>query len=86
MENDMPDVHETIVRLIAIELKVSEQDVRKARSLKNDLSMDSIAAANLLFALEEEYGIEMNLDDVSTLDTLPELEDVVSRSLAADAT
>jgi acyl carrier protein len=77
----MDEIAATVVRLMAIELKTSEDKVRCARSFRSDLGMDSIAAANVLFALEEEYGIEIRLENVERLDTLSEIEAVVSRSL-----
>ena len=79
----MGDIADTVIRLIAIELQISEAEVRQAQSLRTDLGMDSIAAANLMFALEEEYGVEISLDQVERLDTLPEIEAVVNRSLVS---
>lgn len=71
---------ETVVRLIAIELNVPEDEVRAAGSLRRDLKMDSIAAANLLFALEEECGVELELDEVQRFDTVSDIAAVVARS------
>jgi acyl carrier protein len=78
----VPDIDDTIVRLIAIEMKTSEDRVRHAGSLRKDLGMDSISAANILFAIEEEYGIELQLDRVAAVDSLVDLRSVLQLSLA----
>lgn len=70
----------TVIRLIGIELDVSEEEVRRAGSLRQDLKMDSVAAANLLFAIEEEYGIELELEKVESIDTVTGIVAVVARS------
>ena len=79
----MDDIATVVVRLISVELKVAEDRVRSAASFRRDLGMDSIAAANILFSLEEEYGVELELDKVEDLDTLDELVAVVASSSAA---
>ena len=66
------ELHATIVRLLAAELGVPEQEVERAQSLRKDLGMDSIAAASLLFALEEELSVEFG--EIPEIDSLGELE------------
>lgn len=78
------EIRGVLVRLIAVELSVSEEKVQSARSLREDLGMDSIAAANLFFALEEELGIE--LPEVPHVETLDDLESAIRECAAAKAT
>ena len=63
-------------------MKTSEERVRRVRSFRSDLGMDSIAAANLLFAVEEEYGIELDPDELGRLDSLADVVGAVERTLA----
>jgi acyl carrier protein len=70
-----------IVRHLAIELKVDEADVVLAGSLRADLQMDSVAAANILFALEEDLGVEIDLGEVVSLDTLADFVGVVAAAV-----
>lgn len=72
-----------IVRVIAIELETSEEEVRAAASLRSDLGMDSIAAANVLFSLEEELGVELDLDEVETLDSVADIAGLVDQMAPA---
>jgi acyl carrier protein len=81
--SDEPQIRDVLIRLLAIELSVDPERVRTARSLREDLGMDSIAAANLLFSLEEELGVEF--DEIPRIDTLAELEGAVRTHLAAGA-
>lgn len=76
-----PDRSDVVVRVLSVELEVSADEVRAARSLRNDLGMDSIAAANVLFHLEEEFGVELDLEAADRLDSLPEILQVVDRFL-----
>lgn len=73
-----------VIRQIAIELKVEEAEVLRARSLRDDLKMDSVGAANVLFALEEELGVEIDLDDVVSLDTVADIQVVVLVALGEE--
>lgn len=64
---------DAVVRVLAIELRTDEHAVRAARSLRDELGMDSIAVANVLFALEDEYACELDVDRVRRLDTVADL-------------
>lgn len=50
-----------------------------AASLRLDLGMDSIAAANILFAIEEEFEISFEGVPVRRIDRLEEVADLVER-------
>ena len=76
------EIRSIIVKLIAIELDVDETAVATARSLRQDLAMDSVAAANLFFALEEECCVELNLERVESVDTVVEIEQLVADAMA----
>jgi acyl carrier protein len=69
---------EKITRLIAIEMNVPEEVVRKAGSLRKELGMDSVAAASLLFAIEEEFSILLDLTNVEDVDSPTELASLVA--------
>ncbi len=76
------EARDAVVRVLAIELKASESEVRAASSLRKELGMDSIAVANVLYALEEEYDCELELDGVVRLDTVEDLAGVLSNTPA----
>lgn len=76
-----PEPMEVIVRVLSVELDVPVAAVRDAASLRRDLGMDSIAAANVFFSLEDEFGVEIWLEDGERIDCLAEIEAVVERFL-----
>ncbi len=77
------DLTDAVVRALARELKVPESEVRAARSLREDLRMDSIAAVNVAFALEEEYNTEIEISEDDSFDTVDDIVAILQRVLAA---
>ncbi len=78
---DNSAVEASVVKQIAVEMGVEEAQVRRAGSLRGDVGMDSVAAANILFALEELFEVELDLDEVISVDSVA---DVVALLLAAE--
>lgn len=74
------DLRGVVVRALAMELKVSEAAVEGARSLKSELKMDSIAAANVAFVVEEALGVEIEITKDDDIDTVGAIIAVVLRS------
>jgi acyl carrier protein len=77
------EILETVTSLLATELNSSESRIREARSLRRELKMDSVAAVNLLFALEEKYDIELNLESADDIDTASDIAAFVAKVLAS---
>lgn len=75
---------DAVVGALALELKQTEDAVRSAHSLKQDLGMDSIAAVNVAFVLEEEFGIEIEIARGESFDSVADIVSIVERCLAAD--
>jgi len=74
------EIMELVVRAIATEVKVSEEAVRRARSLKHELKMDSIAAVNVIFALEEQLAIEIEVDEGDRIDSVDDIVELIARA------
>ncbi|WZO99714.1 acyl carrier protein [Isosphaeraceae bacterium EP7] len=72
-----------IVRLVgklAPETKVSSES-----RLSEDFGIDSLDQVSILMKIEDSFGLEINDDDVSGLQTVGELADHVARTKAAAA-
>jgi acyl carrier protein len=78
---DLSEISTAVVRALAIELKASEEDVRGASSLKRELRMDSIAAVNVVFMLEEEYDVVIEMSEGDEFDSLAQIVEVVRRAV-----
>ena len=79
--NEPSDLADVVVRALATELKVSEATVRYVRSLKSELKMDSIAAVNVAFIIEETYDLEIDLDGADEFDSVDAIVDIVRRCI-----
>lgn len=61
---------DTMKEIIATQLSVSEDEVTEGASFKEDLGADSLDLFELVMALEEEYSIEIPMEDYETLNTV----------------
>ena len=64
---------EKMKEIIASQLNVSEGEVTESASFKDDLGADSLELFELVMALEEEYSIEIPMDDYEELDTVADV-------------
>ena len=64
---------EKMKEIIASQLNVSEGEVTESASFKDDLVADSLDLFELVMALEEEYSIEIPMDDYEELDTVADV-------------
>lgn len=64
---------EKMKEIIASQLNVSEGEVTESASFKDDLGADSLDLFELVMALEEEYSIEIPMDDYEELDTVADV-------------
>ena len=56
----MEDIKPRLVELIAMNLDIDESRVTDDASFIDDLGADSLDTVELVMALEEEYGIEID--------------------------
>ena len=61
---------EKMKEIIADQLSVSEDEVTLEASFKDDLDADSLDLFELVMALEEEYDVEIQSDDLAELNTV----------------
>jgi len=83
---DLEVVRQTVVRALAIELKVQEDVIREARSLREECGMDSIAAVNVAFVVEEELSIDIEMKESDVFDSVADMVAIVSRSVGRETT
>lgn len=66
-------MQDRVRQIIADELQRPPSDVRSGTSLRKELGMDSVAAINIVFALEDTFGVhvpESELEDVDDMDQI----------------
>jgi acyl carrier protein len=64
---------EAVRTVIAQELEFPPQELRNDRSLRNVYGLDSVAAVNIIFALETLLQIEISAADVASVDSVDDI-------------
>ena len=73
----MEDIKPRLVELIAINLDIDESRVTDDASFIDDLGADSLDTVELVMALEEEYGIEIDDEEAEVLKTFGDVHKFV---------
>jgi acyl carrier protein len=74
----MDSLEERIRSILSIELQIDRARIRPDVSLRRDLGMDSIAALNILYAMEEEFGLgTLDVGEIGAVRTVADVETLV---------
>jgi acyl carrier protein len=63
-------VYEKIKEIISNQFNIGEDDISMDTSFKEDLNADSLDLVELIMALEDEFELEVNDEDVETINTV----------------
>ena len=74
----MASVEEKVKRIIVDQLGVDEDEVKPESSFVDDLGADSLDVVELVMALEEEFGLEINDEDAEKISTVKQAIDYIS--------
>lgn len=72
-------VDQLVVEIIAQQLGAEVSDVTPEKSLVDDLGADSIDLMEIVMAIENEYGIEIDDDDAEQVQTVAQAIGLVRR-------
>jgi acyl carrier protein len=64
---DLNEVHEKVKSCLIVSCGVNEEEVELEKTLINDLGIDSIDLLDLIYSLEKEYDISIELGDLEKL-------------------
>lgn len=73
---------EKITSKLAEYLNIDKSEITKDTDIKKDLNADSLTVVELLFALEEEYGIVIDDEEIESLSTVGSLVEYIERVTA----
>lgn len=76
-------VFDTVRDIICEQLNVQKEEVTAETNLMKDLEADSIDAAEILIAIEEEYDIEIPEEEAEQFQTVDDLVKYVSGLIEA---
>ena len=63
----MSDVQDKVKKIIVDQLGVSEDEIKPEATFVEDLGADSLDLTELIMAIEEEFGIEIDDDDAQKI-------------------
>lgn len=67
--------------IISKELGISADSITLSSDLANDLNADSVEAVEIILALEDEFGIEFEDDDIANITTIQNLVDYIESNI-----
>jgi len=76
MGDGMNSVEERLKKVLVKELKIEPAQIKDESSLADDLGVDSADMVDLLFAIEDEFNIEISDDEV---EEYQKFNDIVER-------
>lgn len=73
----MSNIQERVIKMVAEQLGVKEEDVQSTSSFVEDLGADSLDTVELIMALEEEFDAEIPDDDAEKIATVKDAVDYI---------
>ncbi|MBR4495724.1 MAG: acyl carrier protein [Acholeplasmatales bacterium] len=77
----MMNVFEKVKEIIVSELNVEADKITLETSIKDDLGADSIDAVQIVMALEDEFGIEIDTENVEEITVVKNLVAYIENKL-----
>ena len=71
---------EKMKEILAEQLGCDADMITEETSFKDDLGADSLDLLEVIMALEDEYGVEMNTEDLSDLNTVGDVMNYLKES------
>jgi len=73
----MSNIEERVIKMVAEQLGVKEDDIQSTSSFVEDLGADSLDTVELIMALEEEFDAEIPDDDAEKIGTVKDAVDYI---------
>lgn len=70
-----------IISLIATQFNLNERDITMDTSFKDDLNADSLDLVELIMALEDEFELEVDDEDVESIKTVGDVKAYIKNLL-----
>ena len=72
---------ERIIKLIAEQFNVDKNSISLETSFKDDLNADSLDLVELIMALEDEFGLEVEDEEVENIKTVGDAKEYIKRNI-----
>ena len=77
----MSDINERVIKMVAEQLGLKEDEVNAESSFVEDLGADSLDTVELIMALEEEFDTEIPDEDAEKLASVRDAIDYINKNL-----
>jgi len=74
-------IYKKIKTIIATQFNVDEDEITKDTSFKDTLNADSLDLVELIMALEDEFGLEMEDEDMDSIKTVGDAVEYITNAL-----
>ncbi len=78
----MSDVAQKVIKIVAEQLGVREDEIKPESSFVNDLGADSLDTVELVMALEDEFGMEIPDEDAEKISTVGDAIKYIEEKMA----
>ena len=82
---DKADILVRLRKILSTHSNVDPSTVDMGKHLKHDLGFDSLDLAEMVYAIEEEFGITVSDDSTDTIQSVEDTVEYIHRSLATKA-
>lgn len=66
-----------LIEIISTQFNVNEKDINLETSFKDDLNADSLDLVELIMALEDEFDLEFDDEDVDNIKTIGDAKNYI---------
>ncbi len=73
---------EKIIKLIAEQFNINESEITVDTSFNDDLNADSLDLVELIMALEDEFGLEIEDEEVEKIKTVGDARDYIKNHIS----
>ena len=77
-------IKDKVIELIATQFNLDEGDIDLDTSFKDDLNADSLDLVELIMALEDEFNLEIEDEDVDSIKTVGDAIDYIKELLGEE--
>ncbi|WP_353511579.1 acyl carrier protein [Tissierella praeacuta] len=74
-------MYKKIKTIIATQFNIDEDEITKDTSFKDTLNADSLDLVELIMALEDEFGLEMEDEDMDSIKTVGDAVEYITNAL-----
>jgi len=81
MSKDIKDIEKKVIGVLADSLDIDPKKIKLDSRLMEDLGFDSFGAIEMVFKLEDKFGLEILEDDIKKMRTVEDIVDYINQNM-----